>query len=114
MNLLQSYRDFWLIPNIFLESFPTCCDSARDLRQSRGKRLNRVVILPFLAQKFGRVDCKTQMYCARRGMSDEVVVAKFSNTTKYGAIEDKLRLMRRSISWKLEKTFGVYFNNTKC
>ena len=43
MNLLQSYRDFWLIPNIFLESFPTCCDSADDLRQSRGKRLNRVV-----------------------------------------------------------------------
>ena len=43
MNLLQSYRDFWLIPNIFLESCQTCCDSARDLRQSGGKRLNRVV-----------------------------------------------------------------------
>ena len=43
MNLLQRYRDFWLIPNIFLESCLTCCDKARDLRQSRGKRLNRVV-----------------------------------------------------------------------
>ena len=43
MNLLQSYRDFWLIPNIFLESCLTCCDSAGNLRQSRGKRLNRVV-----------------------------------------------------------------------
>ena len=89
MKLLQRYGIFALIPRKKPESCQTCCDSVDDLRQSRGKRLNRVVILPFLAQKFGRVDCKTQMYCAQRGMSDLVVVAKFANTTKHGVIEEK-------------------------
>ena len=70
------------------------------------------------AQKFDRVDCKTQMYCARRGMSDEVVVAKFANTTKHGAMEGKTQThekeyfnleMVTSVGYRVKSKRGVQF-----
>ena len=62
-----------------------------------------------LATLFGR-DYKTISKhinnALKEELADEVVVAKFANTTKHGAIEDKLRLMRRSNSRKLKNFRG--------